>query len=604
MNGQHPSFQSQTYPHYPSQQRAQQGIHGQIAQNGYYHQGSSGHPQSMLVSPPTYNNFYYPSHHNDNSSRPGYPPPPPTYGNQGQSSMQYNGNRNYSSSPYNEMNGRHPGYNDHGAYNQSQNPNSNQGMDFSRAVSSSFAENNKDQHIPPPSFDNDILDQRDDISIGDDASWKNGLYQVASIEEDKFEARQGATTPVDRICPNLSSDISNSTMDKKGTPTYPKKNVLTSIQEPLDMSNHKDALGQLELCSTGSSELLFGRDLASKRERDSRQDTSGPRNMSPPMNFNHLSMREQRDAPPTKRSRTSSIGEDRELYTAFSMESMGSFGREGSKLPDFNNVSDKKRFHASNSKHLLAKEEPVDHEVNDRGLTAGNLSWEIKGQDSFGEVFSVSSNLTENITEDVLGKSFSFGHDEDFPCQTQEQHDGNAVVDLGRMDTVSENMELGRRPEISQKGSFSPNAGRSFSMDSTGHHNHRGPRYPVHPASSRFGLPPPFPNHRNGHGYRHPGPYGMGRPPPSYLPSSFLPPPQGMAGPPMTRTAPAPVYMMSSAHGRVEGMNGMKGSAETGNGCSFNWSKSDDGRLQDLLKKHKNPKDWVAIAKDLGFGRT
>jgi hypothetical protein len=104
--------------------------------------------------------------------------------------MQYNGNRNYSSSPYNEMNGRHPGYNDHGAYNQSQNPNSNQGMDFSRAVSSSFAENNKDQHIPPPSFDNDILDQRDDISIGDDASWKNGLYQVASIEEDKFEARQ------------------------------------------------------------------------------------------------------------------------------------------------------------------------------------------------------------------------------------------------------------------------------------------------------------------------------------------------------------------------------------------------------------------------------
>jgi len=72
----------------------------------------------------------------------------------------------------------------------------------------------------------------------------------------------------------------------------------------------------------------------------------------------------------------------------------------------------------------------------------------------------------------------------------------------------------------------------------------------------------------------------------------------------MTRTAPSPVYMMSSAHGRVEGMNGMKGSAETGNGCSFNWSKSDDGRLQDLLKKHKNPKDWVAIAKDFGFGRT
>jgi hypothetical protein len=81
-----------------------------------------------------------------------------------------------------------------------------------------------------------------------------------------------------------------------------------------------------------------------------------------------------------------------------------------------------------------------------------------------------------------------------------------------------------------------------------------------------------------------------------------------MAGPPITRTAPSPIYVISSAissaHSRVEGMNGIKGSVETGDGCSFNWSKSNDGRLQDLLKKQKNPKDWVAIAKDFGFGRT
>ena len=592
--------------------------HGRPMPNGYYHPGSSGHPQSVMVSPgaPGYNNYYYPPHHNDNSSRPGYPP---HYGNQGQPPMQYNGNGNgnYPPTQYNDMNGRHPSsfHPPPGPYNQSQNPLKNS-MDFSRTVSTSFAESNKEQRKSPPCFHGPMLDQRDDISLGD-ASWKNGLNQVASIEEDKFEARQGATTPVDRICPNLSSDVSNSTMEAKNISI--NNNMLRglssipSMQDAIDLNDDKDELGDLKLCATGSSDLLFDGDLSMKRFRDPSQVTNATRKMSPSMNFNSLSMREQRDAPPTKRTRSSSTHEERDLYTAFSIESMGSFGRD-TKLPDFNNVGE--------SKHSLkpsrTKGEPADRDSGDRDLAAGNLSWEIKGQDSFGGGFSVSSNLTEGISDEVLGNSFSFA--EDFPHPPQGNHENNAV-DLEKIDPISglnpsESIELSRGPEPSQKDTFPPNnatwvsntasQGRSYSMDAPGHHNNGpapGPRYPAHPASNRFGMPPPYPDNRNGHGYRPPGPYGMGRPP-QYLPPSFQPPPAGMAGPPMARNAPQPMYMMSSPHGHQDGMNGLKGSVKMSNGGNSSWNKDDDNRLQEVLKKHKNPKDWDAISKDFGGGRT
>ena len=631
MNGSNPSFQSQSYPHYPPQPRGQQGVHGGHSMpNGYYRPGSSGHPQSVMESPgaPGYNNYYYPPHHNDNSSRSGYPPP--HYGNQGQPPMQYNGNAqgngngNYPPTQYNDTNGRHPSPfhpPPPGPYNQSQ-ISANHSMDFSRTVSTSFAESNKEQRKSQPSFHGAMLDQsddqrddqRDDISLGD-SSWKNGLNQVASIEEDKFEARQGATTPVNRICPNLSSDVSNSTMEAKNTPT--NRNLLRglssipSMQEAIDLNDDKDELGDLNLCATGSCDLLFDEDLSMKRNRDPRQGTNEMRKMSPSMNFNSLSMREQRDAPPTKRNRSSSTHEERELYTAFSIESMGSFGRD-TKLPDFNNVGD-------DSKHSLLKPPRTKEEPADRDLAGGNLSWEIKGQDSFGGGFSVSSNLTDGISGEVLGNSFSFA--EDFPHPPQVNHENNAI-DLEKIDPIStlnpsESIDLVRGPETLPKETFPPNSatwvsntasqGRSYSMDAPVHHNNGpppGPRYAAHPASNRFGMPPPYSDNRNGHGYRPPRPYGMGRPP-QYLPPSFQPPPAGMAGPPMARNAPQPIYMMSSPHGLQDGMNGLKGSIKMGNnnGGSFSWSKDDDNRLQEVLKKHKNPKDWDAISKDFGAGR-
>ena len=508
--------------------------------------------------------------------------------------------------------------------NQNQNSFKHDGMDLSRSISNSFAESNHDKRKSSPSFDGDMLDQyddkRDDVSLGD-ASWKNGLNQVASIEEDKFEARQGAITPVDRFCLDSSSDVSNSTMEARNTPT--NRNMVRrlssapSTQEHIDLDGDKDELGDLKSCATGSSNLLFGGDISMKRDRDSRPGTSATRKFSPTMNFHSLSMREQRDAPPTKRPRSTSTHEDRELHTAFSNESMGSFRK------DFNRVGDKP---------CRTKEEPSDRDSGDRDLAGGNLSWEIKEQDSFEGEFAISSKLTDVISGEVLGNPFNFS--EDFPHPPQ----GHNAIELEKIDLISgmnpsNHIKLSREPEPSPKDTCSltsatwvsniASEGRSYSMDSAGHQYSRPapglryhpasnrfgmlPRYnngPA-PASNRFGMPPPYPEKRNRHGYCPPGPNGMGHPI-QHLPPSFQPPPAGMAGPPMTRNAPRHVHIMSSPHGQQDGMNGLNASVKMGNNNrgSFSWSKDDDKRLQEVLKKHKNPKDWDAISKDFGAGRT
>jgi len=95
-----------------------------------------------------------------------------------------------------------------------------------------------------------------------------------------------------------------------------------------------------------------------------------------------------------------------------------------------------------------------------------------------------------------------------------------------------------------------------------------------------------------------PGPPGMrggsqGRP-------GFQPPPEFMAphNPHLaTRRPQQTVYLMSSPPGG-------HGSQSKVAGGSFAWSKEDDIRLTEIMKKYKNPRDWEPIAKEHGRGRT
>ncbi len=549
-----------------------------------------------------------------------------------------------------DTSGRHSAFNSHGpppTY-QGQNQSSNQSnqlsgsshnMDFSRAISSSFSDGPgsgggaSSEKVKPL----DMFDNRDDISIGaqSDSSWKHGLNQVASIEEDKFEARNGATTPVERICPQLSSDMSINAQGQGGqkkssiSKPSPRRTLhnVGSFQEPLDLSGHgKDDL-DLRMCNTGSS-LFLADDSSSamKRSREGRDDKSlghSSRNPSPSMNFHNLSMKEERDAPPpTKRNRCESIAEEGQLYSTFSIDSMHSFGREGT-LPDFGEVNSNMHKNKSTPSRPSSSRTP-DGERDDceRDLPGSMPSWDITGQDSFGGGFSVSSNLTEGNADAVLGKSFSFSNDDEFPAPNSSEAKGKGE-DLDKIDPIaslnpSESIDLTRDSDPSRREPYPPNSatwvtnsssqGGSFSMDSSsgGSNQHFQPP-PPHPNSRYRQGPMPPPYHDGRHPYPPPGPYGLPPRHQSYLPPQFHPPPSGMAGPPMTRTAPPPVYMMSSSHGgNSEGIGGMKRpvSSKHSSSGTFNWTKNDDTRLQEIMKKFKNPKDWEAISKEFGSGRT
>ncbi|CAB9500586.1 Myb-related protein A [Seminavis robusta] len=123
-----------------------------------------------------------------------------------------------------------------------------------------------------------------------------------------------------------------------------------------------------------------------------------------------------------------------------------------------------------------------------------------------------------------------------------------------------------------------------------------------HSASFSQGGPGPGPMMRNYSEERvspPPGPPGIrhGANPPGR--SSFQPPPEFMAphNPHLTRRPQQAVYLMSSPPG------GHSGSSKSASG-TFSWSKEDDIRLTEIMKKYKNPRDWEPIAKEHGRGRT
>lgn len=624
-----PPYQHPAYPHYPaSGPPGPPGPPGSHGPPGSFYGVPHGsvHPQMMPPGGPGYNNYqyggYYPPHPNHGPGRPPYPP----YGNQ---PMPYNP-ANYPS--YGDAHGRHPLYNAHTSHQN----HTNASMDFTRAVSSSFSESNTKSK--PSSFQSDQT--RDDLSIGadSDASWKHGLNQVASIEEEKFEARNGATTPVERICPTLSSDLSSSpaggfpkgkkpALTPSKTAELRKLSSIASMQEPIDTSSVKNEL-DLKLCSTGSSGLLFGDDgstsnSTSKRFREGHDNEDRMRYPSPPtpstMHFNNLSVKEERDAPPSKRNRTS-IGEERDLYTSFSMDSMGSLGKTGGKLPEFGKATSKPSSQSSGFQQSSSSE----REECEQEFSHNMPSWDITGQDSFGGGFSVASNLNEGNPDTVLGKSFSFSHEDELGPNGDDNSKGinskRNPETMEKLETIasmnpSESINLSRVRNSSHEGNYPPNSstwitnsssqGGSFSVDSPGPPPHGSQHLPPPPHGGRYGnMPPPYHDgHR--HMYRPPGSYGMHRRPQPFLPPTFQPPASGMSGPPMSRNAPPPVYMMPNPHRGPSGMSrmGMKPGSKVNHG-TLNWSKNDDARLQDILKKFKNPKDWKAIAKELNIGKS
>ena len=125
------------------------------------------------------------------------------------------------------------------------------------------------------------------------------------------------------------------------------------------------------------------------------------------------------------------------------------------------------------------------------------------------------------------------------------------------------------------------------------------------PASS--GFHPPRSSNSPHHPYRmysddtnvFPPPPRMvsGMPPTSR--SDFQPPPDFAAphNPHLQRRPPQAVYIMSSSPA-----DGNHTAPRTGGGI-YSWTREDDNRLTEVMKKYKNPRDWEPIAKEHGRGK-
>ncbi len=110
------------------------------------------------------------------------------------------------------------------------------------------------------------------------------------------------------------------------------------------------------------------------------------------------------------------------------------------------------------------------------------------------------------------------------------------------------------------------------------------------------------------------GPYGTILPPhipqsDSHLPPSFRPPHPALAGQVNIRAPPQAVYIMSSPPGGrpsdvISRHVSSEASSKATSGGVYNWTKEDDARLTDIMKKFKNPKDWEPIAKEFGRGKS
>ena len=87
-------------------------------------------------------------------------------------------------------------------------------------------------------------------------------------------------------------------------------------------------------------------------------------------------------------------------------------------------------------------------------------------------------------------------------------------------------------------------------------------------------------------------------------PNSFEPPPPAFAAPHanLQRRPPPAVYIMSSPANSSQ-QPGHAAKVRMGKGV-YSWTKEDDMRLAEVMKKYKNPRDWEPIAKEMGRGKS
>lgn len=422
-------------------------------------------------------------------------------------------------------------------------------MGFSRAISTSFGDNNSnssshkkreedkissasDDSLPKfKSFDND------DKSMASQTSWKI-LNQVASIEEEKFQQAENGG--------DLENIHDSSRTDLLSSVASIEEHLNTSPSGDIDKSNSKDHLDLMQAPSNGS--LLFNEPF-SKRIREERGDIEDMIRGGEDEIRNAPSERDDNDELSQPRKRRAMEFGGVEVYYepslsyTFSLESAASFSK--------------------------------DHEFE--SLPA----FEIKQQNSFGTNLTIGSNKAD---APIITSSFSFDRDSLSDIDIKDGKKHSSKYPPKWVTNLSHNHSY---PVRQMNSMDSRQSGRSSPSSST-LQSHRLPFGPLH------------------------GPYGTPMPPhipksDGHLPPSFRPPPNMSGLHHLGRMPHPPVFMMSSPpEGKhsVSKNTGIVANGSKAKASIFNWTKDDDNRLTDIMKKIKNPKDWEPVAREFGKGKT
>jgi hypothetical protein len=253
-------------------------------------------------------------------------------------------------------------------------------------------------------------------------------------------------------------------------------------------------------------------------------------------------------------------------------------------------------------------------------------SWEINGQDSFGGSVGGGGPLIPNFsfTQDypMLARSESLEHmQQPGPHNNNgQQHQGHGHRDGQALESRNQSFEGGHyHGSFNRSDSMMSYEGQRMNAPSFEGRQQGGPGYqgPFPPQAQSWGsqgsyphpghpgLPPPgygqfrrggpqFPgmmrNYSEDSGRTSPpqGPPGLRN-----MPPNFQPPPEFRAPPSMvTKAAPQNAHIMSASP-YVSSKNG-----------PFGWSKEEDMRLTEIMKKYKNPRDWEPISKEHNRGRS
>lgn len=262
---------------------------------------------------------------------------------------------------------------------------------------------------------------------------------------------------------------------------------------------------------------------------------------------------------------------------------------------------------------------PLGEPGHDRHPSVTQMpSWEIQGQDSFGGASTANPLVgTFSFTQEypVLSRNNSMLSHHMEPSMPPKHHPGMHVTHHPHhpphgherslsLESRNQSFEGGH-----YHGSFSRADTMSFESRSKGvpdaRQGYHQPHYPPHAPSwgsqGSFAPPPPHPYSppyrmqvHHGHHHGHPGMMrsfsqesGAGLPPNFQPPSEFQAPPTNLnKNRPRTEK-----HIMTTPF--VASKTGV-----------FGWTKEEDMRLTEIMKKHKNPRDWEPIAKELARNRT